>query len=40
VHASKEFESMARWLCPEGFEGYFFRPLLHPEDAGRFQVHT
>jgi len=23
---------------PEGLDGYFFRPLLHPDDAGIFQV--
>ncbi|KAJ1476674.1 hypothetical protein T484DRAFT_1824169 [Baffinella frigidus] len=37
VHATKEFQTAANWLCPEGLDGYFFRPLLHPEDAGRFQ---
>jgi len=37
VHASKEFQTVGSWLCPEGLAGYFFRPLLHPDDAGRFQ---
>jgi len=38
VHASKEFQTVGSWLCPEGLDGYFFRPLLHPDDAGIFQA--
>mmetsp|Transcript_60156 Transcript_60156/g.143807 ORF Transcript_60156/g.143807 Transcript_60156/m.143807 type:complete len:535 (+) Transcript_60156:728-2332(+) len=38
LHASGAVCAMGAWMCPEGLESHFLRPLLHPEDTHAFQA--